>query len=232
MSTASAPKDRRAANVGRLGRRLARHHLPLALLSAALIAIMDRFLQSDDPIWRLSMATAYVSLGLLAATLAIGPLNILRRRPNPVSTDLRRDIGIWAGFVGIAHMIVGLQVHLRGTPMRYFTYGPKEDPSPSQIRFDAFGLANHTGLIATLILVLLLALSNDLALRTLRTRIWKTLQRLNYFLLLFVALHGVLYQQIEKRAQLYMIIFGAAIVVVVLIQLIGMVLKLSRARTD
>src|SRR5215213_1181886 len=165
MSTVSTPKDRRAANVGRLWRRLARHHLPLALLSAASIGIMDRFLQSDDPIWRLSMATAYVALGLLAATLAIGPLNILRRRPNPVSTDLRRDIGIWAGLIGIVHMIVGLQVHLRGTPMRYFIYGPKE-PSPSKIRFDAFGLANHTGLIATLILVLLLALSNDLALRT------------------------------------------------------------------
>jgi len=102
VSTASTPKDKRAANVGRLGRRLARHHLPLALLSAASIAIMDRFLQSDDPIWRLSMATAYVALGLLAATLAIGPLNILRRRPNPVSTDLRRDIGIWAGLIGIA----------------------------------------------------------------------------------------------------------------------------------
>jgi sulfoxide reductase heme-binding subunit YedZ len=231
MSTASAPKARRAPSAGRLRRRLARHHLPLALLSAALIAIMDRFLQSDDPIWRLSMATAYVSLGLLAVTLVIGPLNVLRRRPNPVSTDLRRDVGIWAGLVGIAHMLVGLQVHLRGTPMRYFTYRPK-DSSLSNIRFDAFGLANHTGLIATLILALLLALSNDLALRRLRTRIWKTLQRLNYFLLLFVALHGVLYQQIEKRAQPYMILFGAAITVVVLIQLSGLVLKLRQARAD
>ena len=77
----------------------------------------------------------------------------------------------------------------------------------------------------------LLALSNDLALRTLRTRTWKTLQRLNYFLLLFVALHGVIYQQIEKRGQPFMILFGAAIAAVVLIQLIGLVLRLRRTHT-
>ena len=41
---------------------------------------------------RWSMATAYVGLALLGATLALGPLSVLRRRPNPVSTDLRRDV--------------------------------------------------------------------------------------------------------------------------------------------
>jgi sulfoxide reductase heme-binding subunit YedZ len=50
------------------------------------------------------MATAYVSLALLAATLVTGPINLLRRRPNPVSTDLRRDLGICRPF----HQLQGL----------------------------------------------------------------------------------------------------------------------------
>ena len=104
----------------RLLQRLLQHHLVLAVISTALILVGYVFVGSDNTMFRMSMATAYTSLALLGATLFVGPLNILRSRPNPVSTDLRRDIGIWAGIVGLFHVVVGLQVHLRGNMLQYF----------------------------------------------------------------------------------------------------------------
>jgi hypothetical protein len=72
--------------------------------------------------WRLSMATAYAGLLYLAAALIIGPINVLRGAPNPLSINLRRDIGIVAGILALVHTIVGLFVHLRGDPIQYFFY--------------------------------------------------------------------------------------------------------------
>ena len=52
------------------------------------------------------MATAYAGLAFLAISLWLGPWNVLRRRPNPVSFDLRRDVGIWAVVLAIVHTVV------------------------------------------------------------------------------------------------------------------------------
>src|SRR5688572_18251144 len=101
----------------RSGRRLLRH-LSLAagsvLLAACVYGSLPGPRRSQDRdhnrLFRVSMATAYVSLTLLAATLVTGPLNVLRRRPNPVSTDLRRDLGIWSALLGLGHVATGLMV--------------------------------------------------------------------------------------------------------------------------
>jgi sulfoxide reductase heme-binding subunit YedZ len=51
---------------------------------------------------QLTVATGYVGVGLLAVTLLLGPANLVLRRRNPVSTYLRRDVGIWtAGFSSV-----------------------------------------------------------------------------------------------------------------------------------
>src|SRR5438270_8452590 len=46
---------------------------------------------------RLTVATGYVAIGLLALTLLVGPANLLFRRRNSVSSYLRRDAGMWTG---------------------------------------------------------------------------------------------------------------------------------------
>lgn len=69
---------------------------------------------------RLSMATAYAGLIFLAASLWFGPWNVLRRLPNPISFNLRRDVGIWTGILAIVHTAIGLTVHLRGRMWMYF----------------------------------------------------------------------------------------------------------------
>lgn len=146
-----------------------------------------------------SFATAYPALALLAATLLVGPWNVLRRRQNPVSSDLRRDVGIWAGMVGVLHSAIGQCVHLRGRPWLYYVYGPWEHRHRFPLRHDLFGLANYTGAAAVLALIALLATSNDYALRALGTPRWKQLQRWNYAVFALTAVHAFSYQGIEKQ---------------------------------
>jgi methionine sulfoxide reductase heme-binding subunit len=156
-------------------------------------------LPSQKVIFRLSMASAYVGLVLLSASLVIGPWNVLRDRPNPVNSDLRRDIGIWAGIIGLVHTVVGLQVHLRGRMSLYFLF-PPEARTFTRLRYDAFGMTNYAGAFAAVLSLMLLALSNNASLRLLGAGQWKRLQRCNYILILLVLLHALVYQVLEKRA--------------------------------
>ncbi|MDA0195947.1 MAG: ferric reductase-like transmembrane domain-containing protein [Bacteroidetes bacterium] len=209
----------------RITRRLFKHHLPLFVLSVVSVWLVYWEVGTEDKISRLSMATAYPGLALLAATLLIGPFKVIRRRPNPVSDDLTRDIGIWAGIVGLAHVILGLQVHMRGRMWLLFLNENQELPF---IRLDQFGAANYTGLIATLILAMLLVTSNDWSLRKLGTKQWKRLHYWNYGLFLMVLLHGIIYQIIEKRVLPYPYIFSAFAAIVIIMQLVGYTIRKSQ----
>ncbi|KAA6464987.1 hypothetical protein DYQ86_03270 [Acidobacteria bacterium AB60] len=181
----------------RLQRRLLRHHLPLLLASFAAVSALYATRDFKDVITRTSFATAYPALALLAATLLLGPWNLVRRRTNPISSDLRRDVGIWAGILGVLHTAVGQCVHLRGRPWLYYIYGPQEHHRG--IRHDLFGLANYTGAVSTLLLILLFATSNDWSLRKLHTRPWKRLQRWNYAVFALAGVHAFAYQGVEKQ---------------------------------
>lgn len=180
--------------------RLLRHHLPFLIASCASIAALYSTRDYKDVISRASFATAYPAMVLLAATLLVGPWNWIRKKPNPVSSDLRRDLGIWAGILAIVHTAVGQCVHLRGRPWLYYIYGPTEHHHAFPMRHDAFGFANYTGAVSALLVIALLATSNDYSLRTLGTREWKKLQRWNYAVFALAGAHALLYQQgIEKQ---------------------------------
>src|SRR5207244_1230915 len=89
-------------------------HVAIALATIACVAIFwELFSIRGDVISRLSVATAYPALFLTAAAVSIGPWNVLRGQTNPVSFDLRRDFGIWAGITAVLHTGIGLNVHLR-----------------------------------------------------------------------------------------------------------------------
>jgi sulfoxide reductase heme-binding subunit YedZ len=185
--------------VNRLAPRLIRHHVPLLALSFASVATLYATRPYKDILSRASFATAYPALVLLAVTLLIGPWNVLRRRANPVSSDLRRDIGIWAGILSVVHTAVGQCVHLRGRPWLYYVYGPTEHHHAFPIRRDLFGVANYTGAVGALVVIVLLATSNDYSLRAMGTRAWKKFQRWNYAVFALVAIHAFGYQGIEKQ---------------------------------
>lgn len=179
----------------RLGRRLLRHHLPLGLATGLAGFLLYVAHPQLNIIERLSFASAYPALILISTTLLIGPIKLLGGKRVPMSMDLRRDIGIWAGVAGVSHALVGQFVHLRGRPWLYYVYDNWTGAHLLPIRHDVFGLANDTGLLAALMLLLLLATSNDASLRKLRTPGWKKLQRWNYACFGFVAIHTFLYQE-------------------------------------
>jgi sulfoxide reductase heme-binding subunit YedZ len=168
--------------------RLLRHHLPFSVISAAAIWLLYITRPYPDVITRLSFATAWPGLVLLAVTLMIGPWRTLRGKAPIFSFDLRRDIGIWAGIVSVAHAGIGQCVHLRGRPWLYYVY-EKTQEHLIPIRHDMFGFSNFTGLFAALMLLALLATSNDASLRKLGQPAWKSLQRWNYAGCGLTALH-------------------------------------------
>jgi methionine sulfoxide reductase heme-binding subunit len=214
---------------GRLSSRLLEHHLPLLLACIASVGALYVTRPYSDVLSRASFATAYPALVLLGATLVIGPLNLLRHRPNPVSIDLRRDLGIWAGILAVLHTAIGQCVHLRGRPWLYYVYGPAEHHHGVAVRHDLFGIANYSGAIATLIVVALFATSNDFSLRALGTRQWKQLQRWNYGAAALVALHAFAYQGIEKQRPQFVAAVIVCVTATLAIQCAGVLMRRTAA---
>lgn len=199
--------------------RRSKRHLTLAAGAIGITCLAYAATPPPDVRHRLSMATAYAGLIFLAVSLWIGPWNVLRRRPNPVSFDLRRDIDIWTGILAILHTIVGLTVHLRGRMWMYFF----KSLHPLKLQNTQFGFANFGGLGAALLFLMLLAISNDVSLRTLKTRRWKSLQRWTYAAFLLTAAHGMAYQMVEKRHVPWVLVFVGLIIATAVAQILGFV---------
>ena len=167
------------------------------------------------------MATGYTSVGLIGLALMLGPFWVLQGRRVPTSTHTRRDIGVWGAFYAIVHVATGLEVHMHGDMLNYFFYRSSDGHHAVPIRLDGFGVTNWTGLAATLLLVLLVAISNDRALRALGAKRWKALQRSTYITAVLIALHGVAFQLMDKRSAPFKVLFALVLIVVIAAQLYG-----------
>jgi sulfoxide reductase heme-binding subunit YedZ len=203
-----------------LGQRLLYHHLPLGVASAACFLLVFALARTAYLPFGLSMGTAYTAATLLGVTLVLGVLKVLRGETSPVSTDWRRDVGIWTALFGLAHVVIGLQVHAPGRMWTYFVY-PAEESHSFPLRFDTIGWSNHLGLLAGLLLLFLLVLSNDWSLKRLGARRWKGFQRWNYAVFGLVLAHGVLYQILEKRDAGWVICFAVLSMLVIVMQVEG-----------
>ena len=209
-------------------RRLGRNVGILVVALAVHLVVMREVASPNGRqlIYRLSMATGYVSVVLIAWAMTIGPWRVRRGRPAPASTDLRRDVGIWGGIFGLAHVVTGLQVHMGGKFWKYFLYPDGDHRIP--LRHDLFGFANWTGLAAALVLVLLLAISNDASLRALGTRRWKSWQRWTYWAAALTVAHALAYQVPTRNHARWIAAFMLVTVVVLAMQLDGRRRMLAR----
>jgi sulfoxide reductase heme-binding subunit YedZ len=191
-------------------------------------ALTDRRAQSRFD-QRLTVATGYLATMLLAFTLLVGPANLLLRRRNPVSSYLRRDAGMWAAAISVVHVIVGLQVHGSADLSGVLGYFFGRDGSPL---LNSFGLANWIGLLGTVIVVGLLTISSDLALRTLKAPRWKLLQRLNYVLFALVVAHAIFYGALLRLTSPFTLMLFLSVIAVMAGQTTGIWLwRRRRSRT-
>jgi sulfoxide reductase heme-binding subunit YedZ len=172
---------------------------------------------------RFTVATGYLAAGLLALTLLIGPANLLLRRRNPVSSYLRRDVGAWTAVFSAVHVLYGLQVHRKLS--EFLDYFLATDGHPLT---NSFGLGNWTGLAALLIVLGLLALSSNAALRKLKARNWKRLQRLNYALFVLVVAHAFFYGAFVRSSSPYTLLLILSAITVFGAQTIGAMLYRRR----
>ena len=212
---------------GHLARRLARH-AALALLAAGGCALSFRLAPADERWERAaSLGFGYVALAFLLLTLLVGPWSVLTGRRNPLNVYLRRDVGIWAATTGLVHVVFGFQVHVQGKVWRYFVTDEGGGHAPL---LNAFGLGNYSGALATLLLAMLLALSNDLSLRRLKSHAWKSLQRLNYLCFGLIAVHALLYQAVEERASVLRAALVAGLAITVTAQALGYLRVRARRR--
>ncbi len=167
---------------------------------------------------RFTVATGYVATGLLGVTLLIGPANLLFRRRNPVSSYLRRDVGMWTALFSVIHVIYGSLLHSGGELAGVLRYFLAPDGRPL---LSSFGLGNWTGLAATLIVLGLLAISSDLALRTLKAGRWKWLQRLNYALFALVIAHAFFYGAFLRTTSPFTMLLAITVIAVLAAQTAG-----------
>lgn len=132
-----------------------------------------------------TVATGYVATGLLGLSA-----------------------GTWAAVVSVLHVIYGLELHASVTdPLPMFV----SDGSPLTT---SFGLGNWTGLAATVIVVALLATSSDFALRKLKARRWKRIQRLNYALFALVIAHAFFYGAVLRTDSPYTLLLLLSVIAV------------------
>jgi len=176
----------------------------------------------------ISLGSAYTGYLFLAFALLMGPWKIFRGVHNPISTYVRRDFGIWAAVFATLHTIVALQIYPEVSFWNFFLF-QANDNSVASIRLDNFGIANYLGLISTVVLLFLLCLSSNYALKALQAKRWKALQRCVYLGATVALFHGIIYMIGDQRTAGFVSVFLVISVSMLVGQLWGFVITKRRA---
>lgn len=193
----------------------------LCAVGGAAVGILPSMMAHPRSGWQFaSFSLAYSSVALLGMALLVGPARVLKGYGPLLSSRLRRHLGIWSGIFALGHVTAGLNVHFKGHIRSYFLE-PPSITNASPLRLDAFGIVNDLGLLATLIVILLLALSNDKSLVAFGPNRWKKFQRLTYLFSLLVILHGYIYQIMEKRSLAPLVLISLVYITVIVFQIWG-----------
>lgn len=147
---------------------------------------------------RFSLATAWLCFLLLVAALALGPREALRTGRPSLNNLLRRDLGIWAGLAGLAHLAAATGEVMRPAYFSRYITGADGPPLPGWP-----GWLGNTSIVAGylvgILFVALLLLSNNWSLRRLGPVRWKQLQGASTAAFFLTVAHGVVFQVIERR---------------------------------
>ena len=200
----------------------------LGLLGFTIVGVVATYLyeptsQLNDI---LSVGTGYVSLILLVVTLAIGTLNLVLKRKNPVNLNFRRDVGVWCGITGVFHGLISFTLYNSGNVLSYFL--TKSSNGNYTFEFNLNALSNLVGVLAFLIMLVLLITSNNLSMRYLKGKSWKFVQRFNYLLFILVAVHTIGYLVLNLREGFFTFLLTALVIFTIIAQLVGIIITIQR----
>lgn len=134
-----------------------------------------------SPMHRWNRAIGDMSLVLVAAAMALGPLSRLSRRM-VMLLPYRRECGIYAIVLATVHTAIILIGWVNLDLMRLFGFEFHPDLQRYVMVQHGFALANSVGLFALLYGVGLAATSNDASMKWLGNSVWKFVQQGTYVL--------------------------------------------------
>ncbi|QQE73763.1 ferric reductase-like transmembrane domain-containing protein [Brevibacillus composti] len=154
-----------------------------------------------------SMLLGYLGYILIAMTLLLGPLKYaMPPRWGKYLLQLRRDLGIGAGFAAIGHVALVLYIFERGAKLFFlqtaqpaegwlglFFLGDSAYSGPLSPHFSLTGISNYMGLLAFVILLALWITSSRYAEKLLGGASWKRLHLSNPLLFVLVMFHALIY---------------------------------------
>lgn len=169
------------------GWALARH--VIVVLAALLLTYMFLVVHSKwAPIHRWNRAFADASLLLLAITMMIGPVARLRSAWNRI-VPWRRAFGVHAMVFGAIHTLLVLDGWIAWELPRVLGLLVHPFRGDYVMAEHGFGLANVLGIVALTYGAILMATSNEYAVRTLGGSVWKFVQGGAYVFWILVVVH-------------------------------------------
>jgi len=163
-------------------------HLMVLLLAALLTSLFLVVHSKWAPIHRWNRAFADASLVLLAATMMIGPVVRLRGTWGWL-VPWRRELGIHAMGFGAIHLLLVLDGWIEWDFPRLFGLLAHPIRGDYVMAEHGFGLANVLGIAALVYGAVLVATSNEYAVRRLGGSVWKFVQLGAYVLWALVVIH-------------------------------------------
>lgn len=156
-------------------------HLAVIVVSATVVYLLLLSRAEWSPMHRWNRAVGDMSLALVAAAMALGPLSRLWR-PATAMLAFRREFGIYAILLALIHTVVILVGWVELDLLRLF--GLELHPGLQRYVMvqHGFALANGLGLLALMFGAVLAVTSNDLSMRWLGDTVWKFVQQGSYVL--------------------------------------------------
>ena len=177
--------------------RSRRHLILFGLNGLALFAGL-LVLPYSDASERISVASAWICMGLLTAALLIGPLRRARGEAAPANIYLRRDLAVWSALQGFVHFYAGSVVSMNQVYIQAFVH-TELPPWSVEVRDQMFSWGASLGFLAGLIYLVLLVISSDRAIRLFNPGRWKKVQKSAHLLLWLTVIHGLVFQLLEAR---------------------------------
>jgi|GEM_PF-752696 len=191
----------------------------------------DQFMNlPPDSMVSISIASAYTSITFLLATLLIGPIQLMRSKALPLSSYLRRDLGIWTGIFALTHFYTSLEIDFGPNTSWLYLFLAENPDALIPFRLDLFGISNYLGLIAIILFSVVLAISSDFALKALKPARWKGMQRWVYAAAGLTFIHGIIYQVIAERSVIYVATFAVIFLAIFAAQARGYQAKQKRLK--